>query len=349
MLKATTTFSLIDTRMMSVVGLAAAMLLLAERPATAQPEIFPSDVPWTVQPQFGLDAAARNSISGTTCNSNEAGLRRNCLVVFEDAKYAQFFRIDAQTIRPGATINLVPDSPNLGRFRSLGAEAAGFDHGFFYVVNSRAARILPPLTGETFDPSFLVSRFAVDARGLPVFPLPGIPVPPNIQVSKKLQEAIAAGIPTGGFPGQVLDATRAEVEGLAVKDGIMYFGFRGPQIGGKSLILSASVQSMFGIAPLNAAHHFVTLGSRLGIRDMARVTDGILILAGPVADAGGGAALFRWNEVTNELRDLGVLVDPTNRKAESLIVLDEDPEFYNILVMYDDIANGGPTQYNIPL
>ena len=91
------------------------------------------------------------------------------------------------------------------------------------------------------------------------------------------------------------------------------------------------------------------LGPRIGIRDMARVTGGILILAGPIADQVGPATVFRWNEVTNELRDLGLLVEPSNRKAESLIVLDEDPEFYNILVMYDDIANGGPTQYNIPL
>ena len=118
---------------------------------------------------------------------------------------------------------------------------------------------------------------------------------------------------------------------------------------GNTLILSASVQSMFGAGPLNSAQHLVALGPRIGIRDMARVTGGILILAGPIADQVGPATVFRWNEVTNELRDLGLLAEPSNRKAESLIVLDEDPEFYTILVMYDDIANGGPTQYNIPL
>ena len=349
MLNATMIFNSIGSRALAAAALATVMLLLAERPAAAQPEIFPTDLPWTVQPQFGLDAAARSSISGATCNTNEAGPRRNCLVVFEDAKYAQFFQINPFTIRPGATINLVPDAPNLGRFRNLGAEAAGFDAGFFYVVNSRVPRILPPLPGEAFDPSFLVSRFAVDARGLPVFQLPGTPVSPQVQVSKKLQEAIAAGIPVGGFPPQVLDRTRAEVEGLAVKDGVMYFGFRGPPVNGQTLILSASVQSMFGAGPLNSAQHLVALGPRIGIRDMARVTGGILILAGPIADQVGPATVFRWNEVTNELRDLGLLVAPSNRKAESLIVLDEDPEFYTILVMYDDIANGGPTQYNIPL
>ena len=349
MLNATVTSSFVDMRAISAAGLAALMLLLAERPAAAQPEIFPTDIPWTVQPPFGQDTAARSSISGTVCTVIEAS-RKACLVVFEDAKYAQFFAINAPTsIRPGPVINLVPDSPNLGRFRSLGAEAAGFDAGFFYVVNSRAARILPPLPGAPFDPSFLVSRFAVDARGLPTFPLPGNLVPAEVQVSRKLQDAIEAGIHIGGFPTQVLDKSRAEVEGVAVKNGVMYFGFRGPQVNGKSLILSADVQSVFGSGALNPTEHFVALGDRVGIRDMARVTDGILILAGPVADQPAAATLFRWNEITNELRALGVLVEPSNRKAESLIVLDEDPEFYTILVMYDEVANGGPTQYNIPL
>jgi hypothetical protein len=349
MLNETVTSSFVDLRAISAAVLAALMLLLAEKPAAAQAEIFPTDIPWTVQPPFGQDNAARTSISGAACTAIEPA-RKFCLAVFEDAKYAQFFAITGTAIRPDAVINLVPDASNHNRFKNLGAEAAGFDAGFFYVVNSRAARILLPLPGETFDPSFLVSRFAVDpVRGVPAFPLPGNPVPPQVEVSKKLQAAIAAGVPIGGSPPQVLDKSRAEVEGVAVKNGVMYFGFRGPPINGQSLILSATVQSVFGTGPLNSTVHRVALGDAIGIRDMARVADGILILAGPVADQPAAPTLFHWNEQTNQLRNLGVLVQPANRKAEALIVLTENLEFYNILVMYDEVVNGGPTLYGIPL
>ena len=42
---------------------------------------------------------------------------------------------------------------------------------------------------------------------------------------------------------------------------------------------------------------------------------------------------------------LGDIVGPTDRKAEALLVLQEDPEFIRFLVMFDGIENGGPIEY----
>ena len=39
---------------------------------------------------------------------------------------------------------------------------------------------------------------------------------------------------------------------------------------------------------------------------------------------------------------------PPSAKAETLLVLDEQPDHYRVLIMFDGIANGGPREFRIP-
>jgi len=49
-----------------------------------------------------------------------------------------------------------------------------------------------------------------------------------------------------------------------------------------------------------------------------------------------------------QLKHLADIVEPTDRTAEALLVLRDDPEFYVVLLMFDGVANGGPLQYFVP-
>ena len=88
--------------------------------------------------------------------------------------------------------------------------------------------------------------------------------------------------------------------------------------------------------------------ARLGIRDLAAVQGGLLVLSGPVNEQAVTPAVFHWDDASNTLRKLADLVLPVSGKAETLLVLDEHTEGYRVLVMLDGPENGAPAEYRIP-
>lgn len=328
--------------------LGAAVILLAS-PAAAQPEIFPTlGITWTVQPAFGQANEGRDNVSGATCMTVPPG--RICLVVNDTTRFAQLFSVNGTAIRSGPIVGIVPDPPPGGLAFNPNMEGAAHDNRFFYVVTSRgrAGSVGQP------DSSFLVARFPPDLsipREPPVPFASGISA--DIQFSDRIRAALAASIPVPELPDQKLDRANAEIEGIAVKvrerDRVLHLGFRAPVLGGNSFILSASVENVFASSgPLNATVSMVALGTNIGIRDLAAVSDGILILAGPGRGVPARSSLFLWNEATGQLKLVAILAEPANRNGEALLVLQEDPEFFRFLVMFDGIANGSPLEYFVP-
>jgi hypothetical protein len=233
-------------------------------------------------------------------------------------------------------------------------EGAGHDDRFFYVVSSRGRAISP---GQP-DTSFLVARFGIDA-GTPPPAAPPVPfvsgtTAGGVQISDRIRTALTAGIPVPDLAGQQLDRTNAEIEGIAVKERqsrpvperVLHLGFRAPVLGGKAFIVSALVDNVFATSgPLNPTFTPLALGGDIGIRDLAAVSDGLLILAGPGRSLTERASLFHWNDTTGQLRQLGIIAEPANRNAEALVVLQEDPEFIRFLLMFDGVTNGAPLEY----
>lgn len=338
-----------------VAALVAAALLTT--PALAQPELFPSEELWTVQPAFGVNGEGRNNVSGATCLTIPPAGRVPCLVVNDSTTFAQLFLIAGRSIHPGNTVGittpptgLLATNPNM--------EGAGHDDRFFYVVSSRGR----PLTVSQPDTSFLVARFPFDAAGTPVPPAPPVPFASgatigSVETSDRIRTALTAGIPVPNLPnlpGQRIDRTNAEIEGIAIKERqvrpaperVMHLGFRAPVLGGKAFILSALVDNVFATSgPLNPTVTALALGDNIGIRDIATLSDGLLILAGPGRNVTDRASLFHWNDTTGQLKQLGVFAAPDNRNGEALLVLQEDPEFIRFLVMFDGLSNGGPIEY----
>ena len=93
-------------------------------------------------------------------------------------------------------------------------------------------------------------------------------------------------------------------------------------------------------------------GRDLGIRDIAAVTDGFLILAGPSLPEGdeavGSGKIFHWREGDSRPRLLKDLtVKDKGVKPEVLLLIGETATAYRALVMCDGVASGSPTEYEI--
>lgn len=334
-----------------VAVLLAVMAVHLATAATAQPEIIPNDVSWTVQPAFGQNGAGRDNISGATCMAIPPASRTPCLVVNDSTNFAQIFSVVGTTIHPGSTVGVTSAPPPGTLAFNPNMEGAGHDDRFFYVVSSRGRAGSP---GQP-DTSFLVARFGIDA-GTPAAPVPFASgtTAGDIQISDRIRAALTAGLPVPSLAGQQIDRANAEIEGLAVTERqsrpapqrVLHLGFRAPVLGGKAFIVSASVDNVFATTgPLNPTVTPLALGDNIGIRDLAAVSDGLLILAGPGRGVTDRASLFHWNDTTSQLTQLAILAEPANRNGEALLVLQEDPEFIRFLVMFDGVTNGGPLEY----
>lgn len=153
------------------------------------------------------------------------------------------------------------------------------------------------------------------------------------------------------FAGIPCKENGIDIEGLAVRDGRLYVGFRGPVLNNNLVPVLVCGFEPTALGELR----FVDLEGR-GIRDLERVEDGFLILAGPVGDIDAGYRLYWWNGLdgvpgtdgSGELRPLGTLPIPADGKAEGLALERETADAYIVLVICDGLKDGGPRRFRVP-
>ncbi len=140
-----------------------------------------------------------------------------------------------------------------------------------------------------------------------------------------------------------------DLEGLAVVGDILYLGFRSPVLRpGFAPVLRLPFDR-----PKAAELLFVYLGGR-GIRELTRVDDGFLIIAGAGGDAPLPYLLYHWDghdmipgqrspedPPMGRVTLLGRIPTPAGGKAEGLAVLATSDGHYELLVAYDSVVNGG--------
>jgi hypothetical protein len=147
------------------------------------------------------------------------------------------------------------------------------------------------------------------------------------------------------------------IEGLAVKDGYLYVGFRGPVLRGNYVPI---LRFKFDKLPKDDNLLFVNLDGR-GIRDLVAVKNGLLILAGPVGDASLSYRLYHWNgkdQVPGNdvqvrslgsgltlLGDLPLPEDGGHLKAEGLTLVTETAQTWELIVVFDGASRG--SRYNV--
>lgn len=317
------------------------LALLFSSPAPAQ-TIAPQPVHWSVAPSFARDAEARRNISGAACAPTQPPLR-SCLAVNDQKKYAQFFSVAGEKIVPGALIRLLGDNAD----SDPDTEGVAFHRGYFYVTGSHG--VARKSAKEKTAP-FTVFRFKVDEQsGKPAFEVSDKQISAQVQKSTALRAAIRAADPVGIYAERPLGQNGVNIEGLALEGDRIYFGFRGPSLDGRAFIISTAIDGLFGLKPLDPKTHALAVGANTGIRDLARADDGFLVLTGAVNDQSVTPAVYRWSPSSGSLKRLGDLAEtPQGAKAETLLLLEQTPQHYRVLVMFDGPDNGAPMEYRLP-
>jgi hypothetical protein len=323
-----------------------------QHPLAAQTMLQPV-ADWKAGDDFEKTKEARTNLSGAACARTTPPLK-SCLIVNDQKKYAQFFKIKQTTLEPKKVIRLVDEDAD----GDPDAEGAAYDQGYFYITGSHGrSRNHPEDKNES---SYVVFRFAVDeTSGKPDFKVSDDDVV-GVDASSRLRDVIRtagdidkAGIPVSEHYDKPLGDGGVNIEGIAAKDDRLYFGLRGPSANEQAFVLSVDAAAFFTRRKaLDARVAALKLGKDAGIRDLAAVQDGLLVLSGPVNEQDVTPAVFLWQEKTGALRKIGDLAIPEARKrdkAETLLVLsDVTGEPRRALIMFDGPANGGPTEYLLP-
>jgi hypothetical protein len=134
-----------------------------------------------------------------------------------------------------------------------------------------------------------------------------------------------------------------DIEGVAVKDGTVFVGFRGPVLRGNFVpVLAFRFEQ-----PNDYELKFVQLSGR-GIRDITAVQDGFLIIAGPVGDGDASYKLYFWNgedgvpgdgEGSDHMAAIGEVFTKSGVKPEGLVVTAETANEWRLLVVSDGDSN----------
>jgi hypothetical protein len=141
-----------------------------------------------------------------------------------------------------------------------------------------------------------------------------------------------------------------DIEGIAVKDGRLFVGFRGPVLRGNFVpVLAFRFEE-----PDDYELLFVQLGGR-GIRDLASVEDGFLIVAGAIGDGDASYQLCLWNGEDGvpgeggwdgKIIKIGELATNLGVKPEGLTVTAETPDEWRLLVVTDGQASA--SEWSVP-
>jgi hypothetical protein len=165
-------------------------------------------------------------------------------------------------------------------------------------------------------------------------------------------------------PFQVISSKEngIDIEGLAaVGDTQLYIGFRGPRLRGNDVPVmvlqpkagkEADFKKKFREKDVTQEVRYVNLDG-LGIRGMAAVEKGFLILGGPVGDEPLPYHVFFWdgeNTVPGKghrdakqrhIKTLCNIPVPDESKAEGITILKEEQGSYLFMIVYDGGAFGG--------
>lgn len=336
------------------------VLLLS--PASA--EVIRSDTAWQVKPDFEKSSKARESISGAACVP-DTGL---CLAANDEKNYAQFFTIGDGRLTPDkkGVIRLLPKKVDGQKMDEIDAEGVVFvpakdgkSPSHFYVTGSHGLS----RSGEFQASRFTLFRIPVNAKsGRPAFKFSDKKVAPQIERTSRLADAIKSNPDLKPFAGQTLDNNGVTIEGIAELGGDMLFGLRSPCLADHALILHVPTDELFTETVPSSVTNKVKLGDNIGIRDLAGVQNGLLILAGRSDDRRGSEettcgetrrppsplpSVWFWSgEDGDAAKPLGNLPGvKATASAETLMVLEETDKDYRVLILFDGKKNGAPVEF----
>ncbi|MCY7308304.1 MAG: DUF3616 domain-containing protein [Rhodoferax sp.] len=360
-------------RVVRAVGSATLLMALTLPWAQAQPTIQPVGGVWESSAGFEFkkkEGATRRSVSGIACNLSTTK-ERVCLVAFDEGVEARYATLGAGSML--AHKEVVALRADTGE---LDAEGAATDGTYFYVTGSHSAKRSDCKSNAD---SRRVVRFRVDpATGRGARVPPGAPnaalagyadtdrLWAILQTLPELKGHVGDGKCLGSDPPaapRLAGQQGVNIEGLAVKAGRLYFGFRGPALDGAGLVLAVDTEALFGGGDPRPTVTRIALGEGRGLRDMVAVEDGFLLLAGPDDSASNqnlGWTVLWWDgrggPRTVQAKMLAALDVSQVRlracdreiKPEAITVIAQRQSSYQVLILSDGMCDGGPLEFQIP-
>jgi uncharacterized protein DUF3616 len=287
-------------------------------------------------------------VSGIACTT-DTGFPRDCLVIDDNLQVAQFVTVKDGKLVAGDTIRLMRDKFE-GESLELDGEGVAFSKGFYYVIGSHGH---PRDSDGKLDPvrDAELIRARIDAASQIIRFRAKHGADAKVERTSNLKKMIAAEPAFEGFRDQRLEKNGLTIEGIAVKDGTLFAGFRGPVLDGnkKAVVMSAPLDTFFDNAAAQPSLFRLPLGEGRGVRDLASYEGGILILAGPVGSVPGVYAIYWWDGASENVRLLSELTqfDP-KRKPEGLLPLDKKETKLRVLIIFDSDEEGTPTPVEVP-
>lgn len=348
-----------------LLGLVAGAVALCCAQAHAQtdapvPHVAPTGKVWSAGAGFQFankEKKTRRSVSGIACALN-AAQAPVCLVVFDEGMEARFAELGSDKLLPQAqVVRFGMDG------KELDAEGAATDGRFFYVAGSHAVKRGDCAPNAASQYVLRFQRDPVTGQAIPA--ADGAATPAGYQHSRRLLALIGADFQLRGSlaAGRCLGTGALDIEALAVRNGRLHFGLRGPTEGGYAFIASVDAQAFFAGTDPGFTVTRVPVGDRRGLRDMTAVSDGILLLAGPDDNAHSreaGWAVALWNDqqeagkraepkrlATLDLSTVALGKCDQEIKPEAMTVLQESARGFKLLVLSDGMCDGGAMVFDI--
>ncbi|TAU35385.1 DUF3616 domain-containing protein [Rhizobium ruizarguesonis] len=300
-----------------------------------------------VSPEL-TDSEESTNVSGAAC-AVLTKTQTSCLLIGDEVKWARFFKLDENQLVPGEQVYLLPKKHDVNsalvKYKETDAEGISFHDGYYYLIGSHGLN----KSGEFQDSRYFLYRMKVDASsGLAKDFGTEDRQSSDVEKTANLQKALADD-PT--FKDHVKEKpdVGVNIEGLAVSGDDIYIGFRSPLPNGDAVIASVPIKDAFENSEAKLKPHPADLGTGMGVRDIAAVDDGFLILSGPQADKAGPAGVCFWKASSPEAQchDLKK-AGPDDSKPEALAVLGTTKDHYEVLIMSDGPSNGAPAIYEVP-
>ncbi|MGD1917663.1 MAG: DUF3616 domain-containing protein [Pleurocapsa sp.] len=144
-----------------------------------------------------------------------------------------------------------------------------------------------------------------------------------------------------------------DIEGIAVKNEYLYFGFRTPILYNKyTPVVVVKFEDINRTDSYKL--HCINLDGN-GIRDIVAVDRVFLVLTDETGNNGNNYQVYFWDGSYGLSKSINIekakllseIPAKKNTRAEGLTILQETNESYRILVVYDGIAEGNPTIFEI--
>jgi hypothetical protein len=327
--------------------LSAAVLPGLEPAASASPmpvAIAPT-ASWRIEPKL-IDKKEAANISGIACSPAP---NQTCVVVSDEQKngrYIRFATFGEKTIQPDRTLDLF--TPSLGKEKEADTEAAAYAAGNFYVIGSHGVAKTNPI----YMPNrYFLFQFPVDATNTD-----------QIKSTNAL-ETILASLPelkaaacvrTSSVPCRSLQEGGINVEGLAIHEEQAWIGLRAPVTAGQGVVIQLPTKHLFNGETGQVTLHKLALGEGRGIRDLARVNDGFLVLTGKSTpeeenEAPWPATVLFWRGDQQTTIPIATLTNTASiEKPEALLVLAEDKQNWRVLILGEGKGSIEPQEYLLP-